>query len=162
MKKYTYFDQFDGPGWPKLSELQPFFLAPKGKEWSYRGGNDSWGLWAEGADSTEHFEPNKGRIDIHLDMWGHPQHGVLLIYKKWGGGHKQTYSSKGDVNRLREWVRTTHDDPMPVGLYIPFEKAWKAVEEFIKTDGQLPRSIEWIANRDLPPNTFPLPHKLKT
>jgi hypothetical protein len=65
------------------------------------------------------------------------------------------------MNRLREWVRTLHGDPMPVGLYIPYEKAWKAVEEFIKTDGQLPKSIEWIANRDLPPNTFPAPYEVK-
>lgn len=159
MKRYTYFDEFERSGWPKPSQLEPFFLAPKGKEWSYRGGNDSWGLSAEGVDGTEHLEPNRGRIDIDLDMWGHPQHGVLLIYKKWGGGQKQTYSSKGDLTRLREWIRTLHDDPMPVGLYIPYEKAWKAVEEFIKTDGQLPKSIEWIANRDLPPNTFPAPHE---
>jgi hypothetical protein len=34
----------------------------------------------------------------------------------------------------------------------------EAVKEFIETDGALPKSIEWIANRDLPPNTFPEPH----
>jgi hypothetical protein len=27
----------------------------------------------------------------------------------------------------------------------------------METDGQLPKSIEWVANRDLPPNTFPDP-----
>jgi hypothetical protein len=47
---------------------------------------------------------------------------------------------------------------MPVGLYIPFKTAWLAVTEFIETEGQiLPTSIEWIANKDLPPNTFPEP-----
>jgi hypothetical protein len=61
------------------------------------------------------------------------------------------------LTRLREWVRSLHDTPLPVGLFIPFEQAWKAVKEFIETDGQLPKSIEWIANRDLPPNTFPDP-----
>ena len=50
-----------------------------------------------------------------------------------------------------------HDTVLPVGLFIPFKKAWIAVKEFIETDGKLPRSIEWIANRDLPPNTFPDP-----
>ena len=90
-------------------------------------------------------------------MWGHPDLGVLLIYSKWGGGVKQMYSSKGDLSRLREWVRSLHDTPLPVGLFIPFERAWKAVKEFIETDGQLPKNIEWIANRDLPPNTFPDP-----
>jgi len=90
-------------------------------------------------------------------MWGNPELGVLLIYSKWGGGLKETYSSIGDLTRLREWVRSTHDTPLPVGLFIPFEEAWKAVKEFIETDGKLPKSIAWIANRDLPPNTFPDP-----
>jgi hypothetical protein len=74
-----------------------------------------------------------------------------------GGGLKLTYSSKGDLRRLREWVRGLHDTPLPIGLFISYEEAWKAVKEFIETDGQLPKSIEWIANRDLPPNTFPDP-----
>ena len=106
---------------------------------------------------TEHLEASKGRIDIDLEMWGNPDLGVLLSYSKWGGGHKQTYSSKGDLRRLRDWVRSTHDTLLPVGLFVPFEVAWKAVKEFIETDGQLPKSIEWIANRDLPPGTFPDP-----
>ena len=108
-------------------------------------------------DGSGHLEPNKGRIDVDLDMWGHPEHGVLLIYSKWGGGYKETYSSKGDLHRLREWIRSLHRTPLPVGLFIPFDKAWQAVKEFMETDGALPKSIEWIANRDLPPNTFPDP-----
>jgi len=51
----------------------------------------------------------------------------------------------------------THDTPLPVGLFIPFERAWSAVKEFMETEGALPKSIEWVANRDLPPNTFPDP-----
>lgn len=68
-----------------------------------------------------------------------------------------TYSSKGDLRRLREIVHSSHNTPLPVGLFIPFERAWTAVKEFMQTEGQLPKSIEWIANRDLPPNTFPDP-----
>jgi Immunity protein Imm1 len=157
MRKRVYFGEFDGRGWPLPEQLQRYFLAPHGQRWTFEGGNDSWGLTAEGVDGTEHLEANKGRIDVDLDMWGHPDLGVLLIYSKWGGGLKQTYSSKGDLRRLREWVRSLHDTPLPVGLFIPFEQAWKAVKEFIETDGQLPRGIEWVANRDLPPNTFPDP-----
>ena len=60
------------------------------------------------------------------------------------------------MSRLREVVYTSHGDPMPAGrLYIPFAEAFKAVKEFIEADGELPKSIEWIANKDLPPNTFP-------
>jgi hypothetical protein len=35
--------------------------------------------------------------------------------------------------------------------------AWKAVKEFLESDGKLPTSIGWIANGDLPANTFPEP-----
>jgi len=52
--------------------------------------------------------------DIDLQMWGNPDHSVLLIYSKWGGGHKQTFSSKGDLSRLRDLVRSTHDTPLPM------------------------------------------------
>jgi hypothetical protein len=58
---------------------------------------------------------------------------------------------------LREWVRSLHSTPLPVGLFIPFDKAYSAVKEFIETDGALPKSIEWIANKDLPQGTFPDP-----
>jgi len=157
MRKRAYFDVFDGRGWPSPKDLERYFLAPPGQRWTFDGGNDNWGLTAEGVDGTEHLEINKGRIDIDLEMWGHPDFGVLLIYSKWGGGLKQMYSSKGDLRRLREWVRSLHDTPFPVGLFIPFDKAWKAVKEFIETEGDLPKSIEWIANRDLPSNIFPDP-----
>ena len=64
---------------------------------------------------------------------------------------------RADLRRLRECVRNLHNTPLPVGLFIPFESAFEAVKEFIETDGALPKSIEWIANKDLPPNTFPDP-----
>ena len=157
MRKHAYFDSRPREGWPRLEELRPYFLAPKGQRWFYKSGNDSAGFDAEGVDGTEHLERGKGRIDVSLGMWGHPEHGVLLIWSKWGGGNKQNYTSKGDMARLHELVRTLHNDPMPVGLYIPFREAWKAVKEFIETDGELPKSIEWVRNSDLPPNTFPPP-----
>ena len=157
MYKRVYFDRFDRAGWPSLAELQPYFLAPKGQEWFYSSGNDGGGLYLEGVHGTENFEESKGRIDVHLLMYGDPNLGVLLIYCRHGGGFDVTYSSKGDNSHIREWVRTLHNDPMPVGLYIPFAEAWNAVKEFIETDGELPKSISWIANKDLPENTFPDP-----
>jgi hypothetical protein len=157
MRKRTYFASEMSAGWPTPKELERYFLAPRGQRWFFETDNDSGSLSAEGVDRTEQLEVNKGRVDVDLAMWGHPDLGVLLIYSKWDGELKLTYSSKGDLSRLREWVRSTHDTPLPVGLFIPYERAWDAVKEFIETDGQLPKSIEWIANRDLPPNTFPDP-----
>lgn len=90
-------------------------------------------------------------------MWGNPRLGVLIIYSKLGGGYRDVFTSKGDLSRLGELVRGLHDTPLPVGLFIPFDQGWKAVKEFIETDGALPKSIEWVSNHDLPPNTFPDP-----
>ena len=157
MKKRIYFDVLDAHGWPPPEQLTEYFLAPKGKEWSYLGGNDNWVLRAEGIEGTGDLEVNRGRIDVDLEMWGHPERGVLLIYSKWGGGFRETCSSKGDLTRLGEFVRSLHGTPLPIGLFIPFDRAWPAVKEFMETNGRLPASIDWIPNRDLPPNTFPDP-----
>jgi hypothetical protein len=158
MKKEIYFDKFARKTWPDPKHLERYFLGPPDQRWSYYGGNDNWGMSAEGVDGSEDLDFGKGRIDIRLDMYGHPKFGVLLIWSKWGGGFKETYSSRGDLTRLHEWVRTLQEDLRPIGLFIPFEQAWKAVKEFIENDGALPKSIEWIANRDLPPGAFPEPH----
>lgn len=157
MKKDCYFDNIFGPGWPPLRQLEPYFLAPPGKEWFHSGGNDSGGFSLEGIEGTEHLPLGGGRIDIRLSMWGNPDLGVLLIYSKRGGGRREDYTSKGDLTKLKTWVRSLHDTPLPVGLFVPFPTAWKAVKEFIKTEGRLPTSIEWVKNSDLPPGTFPDP-----
>jgi hypothetical protein len=158
MKKIADFGPIDRDDWPEPADIEHFFLAPPGKRWFFESRNDSAAFWLEGAQDTEHLQRGLGgRIDIELMMWGHPTLGVLLIWKKWDGKQLHVFSSKGDLTRLREWVRSTHADPLPVGLFIPYEEAWKAVKEFLETDGALPKSIEWIANSDLPPNTFPDP-----
>lgn len=157
MKKRSYFDSTRIKGWPTPDELKPYFFAPPGQEWFDTKGNDTGGLSAKGLYGTEAGESWKTRVDLDLDLYGIPGLGVLLIYHKYGGGYSEAYTSKGDLSRLKEWVRNLHQDPLPVGLFIPFADAYEAVKEFIETDGQLPKSIEWIANEDLPPGTFPQP-----
>jgi hypothetical protein len=157
MRKRVYFDAFDGGGWPAPKELAHYFTTPDGRHKFFESGNDSWGLKAEGADKTEHLQANQGRIDIDLTILGHREHGVLLFYHKWGGGHNDRYYSRGNMSRLREWIKTKDGDLMPIGLFISFETAWNAVKEFIETDGALPKSIAWIADRDVPADAFPAP-----
>jgi immunity protein Imm1 of predicted polymorphic toxin system len=158
MRKRTYFNSRRMQGWPAASALKSYFFAPKGQEWFHTGGNDTASLSAEGLYGTEAENVGTGRrIDLRLLMWGIPNLGVLLIYHKYGGGYREAFTSKGDLRRLREWVRSLHNTPLPVGLFIPFGRAWLAVKEFIETDGQLPKSIEWVANKDLPAGTFPDP-----
>jgi hypothetical protein len=77
------------------------------------------------------------------------------FYRKYGGGNDESYYSRGNLKRLREWVETVDGDLLTVGLFIPFETAWKAVKEFIERDGALPRSIDWIAERDVPSYACP-------
>ncbi|MBL8565034.1 MAG: hypothetical protein JNM89_04890 [Hyphomicrobiaceae bacterium] len=157
MRKDIYFDNFFGPGWPDINELEPYFLAPKGKEWFYTGGNDSGSLRIEGIDGTEHLHRLKGRKDIKLSMYGNPELGVLMQYSLVGGAPRQDWFSKGDMSKLKTWVRSLHDTPLPIGLFIPFAEAWKAVKEFMETEGQFPKSIEWIKGANLPEGTFPDP-----
>lgn len=155
--KRTHFALLPGKGWPNPKDLEPYFLAPPGKEWFFHLKNDNAGLSLEGVDGTEHLPAGKGRIDINLEMWGNRDHGVMLIWSRRGDGQFLDFASKGDMRRLNEHVRTMHGDRMPVGLYIPFATAWKAVKEFIETEGRLPGSMAWVANEDLPPGTFPEP-----
>jgi hypothetical protein len=157
MEKHTYFDTYWGKGWPELKWLEPYFLTSEGRRRFFSAGNDSWGLGLDGVDDTEHLLPFKGRIDINLTILGHPDLGILLGREKRGPGVNEAHYSKGNLMRLREWVKTLHGDRMPVGLFVPFDTAWKGVKEFIERDGALPASIEWVAAADLPAGTFPPP-----
>jgi hypothetical protein len=157
MKKHSHFDEFRGLGWPAPIQLQRYFLEFPWQDWMSRTNNDCWGLDAEGVEGTGHLEEGKGRIDIRLTMIGNPDLGVLLFYRKYGGGHRESLYSRGDLRRLQEWVATKDGDLMPIGLFIPFEKAWQAVKEFIERDGALPHSIDWIPDRDIPDYAFPRP-----
>lgn len=157
MKKRTYFDSKRIKGWPTPEELKPYFFGPPGEEWFNTGGNDTGGFDAKGLYGTENGIEFKTRIDAKLDLYGIPGLGVLIIYDRYGGGYHDEYSSAGDLNRLNEWVENLHRTKLPVGLFIPFPRAYDAVKEFIETDGELPKCIEWVANKDLPYGTFPDP-----
>ena len=157
LKRTIYFDRFRFSDWPAPSELEPFFLAPRGQEWSYHGGNDSWGLKISGLYGTE-AAPEIDQVKVSMAMIGKPDLGVYLDYSRWDGRirQRQSYFAKGDLSRLGEFVNSLHETPLSAGLFIPFPRAWLAVKEFMETDGELPTSIEWIADTDLPPETFPL------
>src|ERR1700730_5208883 len=110
MRKRSYFDKFIGDGWPEPGELRSYFLALPGQR--FRPWTGCWGLRAEGGDGTEHLPEGKGRIDIFLTIVGEPDHGVLLQYRKIGGGLKHDYYSKRDLSRRQGWVNTKGGDRM--------------------------------------------------
>ena len=157
MQQDIYFDKLWSDKWPDPSILKPYFLAPAGSEWFAESGNNSASISLHGLNGTAHLAYGLGRVDIVLRLWGRPGLGVLLIYEKIGGPDGFHYVSKGDMGKLGQYVRSTHDTPLPVAYFIPFAEAWKAVKEFMETEGQLPKSIEWVAGKDIPDNTFPDP-----
>jgi hypothetical protein len=157
MKKRTYFNSKRTTGWPTPEELKPYFFGPPGEEWFNTGGNDGAVLQAKGLYGTENGIEFKTRIDANLYLYGAPGIGVTLQYDKYGGGYRENYNSKGDLRRLKEYVRSLHGDPLSIGLFVPFSNAFHAVKEFIENDGELPKCIEWVAAKDLPPEAFPDP-----
>ena len=72
MRKRTDFASRRREGWPAPAELEHYFLSPPGQRWFFETGNDSGGIVAEGVDNTEGLLPGAGRIDLCLDMYGHP------------------------------------------------------------------------------------------
>jgi hypothetical protein len=163
MRKWGTFGPFvTEDSWPTVEQLEPFFLAPPGQEWSYDGGSDSWALNGDGMYETGHL-PRIDQVNVHLIMIGHPEHGVYLQYDKWDGRTKSRsdFSVAGDPGRFREYVWSMHGTPLSVGLFISFATAWKGVKEFIESDGELPQTIEWVASDTLPSFAFPDPGKTR-
>jgi Immunity protein Imm1 len=156
MIKTTYFMDHPGYGWPDKKWLAPYFLTPAGRQTAFGKDNDSWSVTAECVDGTESL-PREQQIDIDLYIIGKPDLGVLLFYDRWSATDGVSYYSKGNLRMLRQWIVTRHRTRLPVGLFIPFEQALKALVEFTETDGALPKCIEWVASSDLPEGTFPEP-----
>jgi hypothetical protein len=161
MSKSTYFDEYVGPGWPDPSELAPYFLTDAGRRKAFDEDNDSWSLRIDGLEGTGHLPQFNGRVDLVLTIVGSMRHGVLLLHQRWGPNGIGHYSN-GNLLRLREYHETMHGNLEPIGLFLPFEEAWKAVKEFMDKDGVLPKSISWIAVPDIPPGTFPGPFEHRT
>ncbi len=159
MRKSCSFHDFDASGWPSPDELQKYFSAD-GKLWASRG-NDSWALRAEGLYGTAILPPSEA-VTVDLRMTGCPDHGVTLDFARWHGRIRRLdrYCSVGDLRRLWQFMVSLQGDPYSLGLFIPFEEAFKAVKEFIECDGELPTSIEWISGEGFPPAPTSPPQKL--
>lgn len=170
MRKRIYFGPHDGAFWPPAADLEQFFLTTKAQDTLYESGNDSYGIDISGLYNTEDkpdnvaydYDGSKSAASAHLSIWFDPQLGVSLHYRRSGPGLRESLCSKGDLTQFGVYTRTLHQDLMPVALYIPAERAWLAVKEFMEREGEIPTSIDWIASADLPPNTFVVPHEKVT
>ena len=127
MRKTANFDTHWGRGWPELKSVERYFIGEQNDPWLSEANSDSALFSLEGLNGTDHLLPHEGRRDIRLSIWSHSLHGLLLMYEKTGDEFGDIYYSAGNLTRLREWVRSLHGDPLPVGLFIPYERAWIAV-----------------------------------
>jgi hypothetical protein len=154
-----YFGDFSGPYWPDFRKLEHYFLDPTGDGWPREGGNDNWGLGAEGLDGTDALSNKDDQVSVNLTMTGHPGLGVRISYARWDGRTKEKldYESKGDWSRVKEIVYSLQGDPTSVGSLVPFADAYRVLKEFIETDGELPTCIEWTKGAPIPPEAF-APH----
>jgi hypothetical protein len=156
MKRRTHFAELSGAGWPDPRDLEHFFRDPRGDAWPRNGGNDSWGLYADGLNGTGEFLDELDRTTVSLFLTGYPHLGVTLAYSKWDGRTKQKFDfeSEGDLRRSSDIVYSMHGTPMSVGSFVPFADAYAAIKEFIETEGGLPGNIKWGPGIDIPPEAF--------
>jgi len=159
MEKRSYFQSKHLNRWPTSSEIDLYLLSSHQRQGSFASGIDGGNLVAEGLYGTESLEPLTGRVDVYLYYVINPHHGFYFQYTKWDGriSRNDTYNSKGDLKRLKEFVRSLSGTPLSLDLFVPFEWGGRALKEFIESGGELPKSIAWIPNGDLPPEAFPLP-----
>jgi hypothetical protein len=103
--------------------------------------------------------PQPDAVNVDLRMMGSLEHGVTLDFARWHGRIRRLdrYCSDGDLRRLGQFMYSLQGHPYSLGLFIPFEEAFKAVKEFIESDGELPTCIGWISGKDLLPERFPVP-----
>jgi hypothetical protein len=140
--------------WPTVASLRSDFSSGPGTKWYNHGGNDTAGISVEGVDGTAGKQFGSGRIDLSLELLGHEVYGVFLFYRKTG---ESGYASKGDMRFLKTFLRTKHDDLRPLSFFIPFDKAWLAVEDFMTGDGARSSRIEWVPMSELAGTIFPDP-----
>jgi hypothetical protein len=159
VRKEAAFDDHWGTGWPEISVVEQGLSDPEKLAHLFAKGRDGGCFSIEWIYDKANSAPQSELVGATLYMHLNPDHGIKLQYSKWDGrvGEKKTYHSKGDFTRLKQFVRSFHRTPLSIGLFVPFEKGRKAVKEFLESDGELPRSIDWIADDDLPSEIFPLP-----
>lgn len=127
-----------------------------GRNLRIRGGNGGL-LSIDGILGTEAMAEARNRANATLYITGDRTYGVTLFHRLWDGRIQDvvTNHSRGDLARRLEFTKTGDGDELSIGLFIPFEKAWLAVEDFMNGDGALSQRIAWVNGRDLPADTFP-------
>ena len=159
VKREAAFGDHWGNGWPDISAVEQGLSDPEKLAKLFAKGRDGGCFSIEWIYDNGDSIPEFGLVGAILYIHLHPDHGIKLQYSGWDRrtGIRETYHSKGDLARLKQFVRSFHRTPLSIGLFVPFEIGRKAVKEFLQTDGKLPQSVDWISDGDLPSEVFPLP-----
>ncbi|HET7805327.1 MAG TPA: Imm1 family immunity protein [Pseudolabrys sp.] len=159
VKKEASFDDHWGNGWPDITIVDQCLTDPEKLAQLFAKGRDGGCFSIEWIYDEDNSVPQFGVVGAILYMHMNPDHGIKLQYSGWDRciGERKTYHSKGDLTKLKQFVRSFHRTPLSIGLFVPFETGRRAVKEFLETDGELPRSVDWILDDDLTPDVFPLP-----
>jgi hypothetical protein len=159
VKKEAAFGDHWGNGWPDINAVEQGLSDPEKLAKLFAKGRDGGCFSIEWIYDKEGSIPRFGLVGAILYMHLHPDHGIKLQYSVWDRRteKRETYHSKGDLARLKQFVWSFHRTPLSIGLFVPFEIGRKAVKEFLQTDGELPQSVDWISDDDLPSEVFPLP-----
>jgi len=158
LRKEASFDTHWGDGWPDVKTVEYCLCDPQRRAQYFADGYDGGCFAIEGYEDEKlvPISPYKGAV---LYMHMNPEHGIKLQHSCWDRrvGRRDTYHSRGNLSRLKEFVRSFHGTPLSVGLFVPFDVGCRAVKEFMETNGELPRSISWVSETDLPVGVFPDP-----
>lgn len=121
---------------PDLNALKMLVLSPDGPGWQFSEAGIDYFL----EDGRRH----------HLLVLGHPEFGYYLQFLGPNGcfGPDDIWLSLGDRTRLGEVV-CPDDCEASVGLFIPRELAWQAIQFFCTTGARSPM-IEWISHLEVP------------
>jgi hypothetical protein len=159
VKKEASFDDHWGNGWPDIKAVRDCLSDPERLAQFFAKGRDGGCFSIEWIYSPSSSPPQFDLVGATLYMHMNPDLGIKLQYSRWDGrtGEKKTYHSKGSLTRLKEFVPSFHGTPLSIGLFVSFDKGSKAVSEFLQKEGELPSSIDWVSDDDLPSEIFPRP-----
>jgi hypothetical protein len=152
MKKTFAFGPFGDTVWTDPSKIEHFFLDPRQRELLFLDREGGGVFSIEGLEGTEGLSSEAERVNARLYLAMLPQHGATISYHHWDGRirKKIEFHSKGNLERINEYVRSFQGSPMQLGLFVPYEAAWNAVKEFMEGDGGPPTSIEWVGGASIP------------
>jgi hypothetical protein len=117
---------------PDMEAFRGLVLDLPDSYWMQGNGQAEVVFLGKSGENTLLISPNKG-------------YGVAL--KIFGEGFD--WLSLHDRSRLAEITTVSHDWLTSVGLFLPPDVAWVAIEEFCRT-GERSKAVEWIRSTDMP------------